>query len=816
MLLALGTRTERVAENVIRDGVAGLPTSTQWVTGGLALDNCIFAAWHWKRHGWRCARTWTERFTASVRQRGKMAEVCDGSSLPDLPEEIWEKVLVWLPFPTILRECSTVNRSWSNIIKNPKFIPWKKMYYQMKIAPKRSMSASLLSEPDKKIPAKAIFKKLCVKHKITSSGTFPAIISMIGKVHMASDVSIDNFKRLPLYNEAVEKLQHLGFTSPNVWHIVTMIVMLSDNVWQIDKLLRHLLARDSIFSPIIIIEVFYCLATFFLHCMRKYSISQRYHYIVIYALHLYENWKPQSQQGIQHTEEQLRIINHILKPKDVVRVIGFSGTGIKTTLHQICRQHPEKEFLLVVYNKEMQIDIRKKMELDNVTVKTIHALAYQEFSDEKIDSQLSSSKIARFLEGYQKYTYAYGVKNTLQNFWNSDDDHLMGKHIPMKDRSTAFKENQILTNAQVVWQEMKKGCREQKIAMCQDGMLKLRQLSKQQIDGYDVIMFYGGQDMNAVMSNIILRQKCAKIIAGDPYQQIYTFKDAVSALQKIRATHTYYLTQSFRFGPEISYMVYCTLKTFKRVERPIIVSGRKRDHVYVKDKEHSEPPIDQNLKSAYLARTNVALYKHAISMCEDERYSGVSMRFAGKLDSYKFEDVLDIYKLHLKESGSGAATSQIFSNKHIAKFKSVDELRWSARTNNDIELSNKIKMFDFSKDKTPQHHELLEHRCRSDVRRAEITFSTIHKSKGLAFDWVMLLDDIGKPEPMQDQNEDEYNLIYVAITRAKKELIIKDAELYQTIIGNGRDGFEVKKQKAGEQPNTPTGKKPRLGNPDYT
>lgn len=67
MLLALGTRTERVAENVIRDGVAGLPTSTQWVTGGLALDNCIFAAWHWKRHGWRCARTWTERFTASVR-----------------------------------------------------------------------------------------------------------------------------------------------------------------------------------------------------------------------------------------------------------------------------------------------------------------------------------------------------------------------------------------------------------------------------------------------------------------------------------------------------------------------------------------------------------------------------------------------------------------------------------------------------------------------------------------------------------------------------------------------------------------------------
>ena len=47
----------------------------------------------------------------------------------------------------------------------------------------------------------------------------------------------------------------------------------------------------------------------------------------------------------------------------------------------------------------------------------------------------------------------------------------------------------------------------------------------------------------AAASDILLRQKCAKILVGDPHQQIYAFRGARNALQEVPSTHTFYLTQ---------------------------------------------------------------------------------------------------------------------------------------------------------------------------------------------------------------------------------------------------------------------------------
>ena len=44
-------------------------------------------------------------------------------------------------------------------------------------------------------------------------------------------------------------------------------------------------------------------------------------------------------------------------------------------------------------------------------------------------------------------------------------------------------------------------------------------------------------------SDILLSQSCAKILVGDPHQQIYAFRGARNALQEVKGTHTFYLTQ---------------------------------------------------------------------------------------------------------------------------------------------------------------------------------------------------------------------------------------------------------------------------------
>ena len=43
--------------------------------------------------------------------------------------------------------------------------------------------------------------------------------------------------------------------------------------------------------------------------------------------------------------------------------------------------------------------------------------------------------------------------------------------------------------------------------------------------------------------DILLSQSCAKILVGDPHQQIYAFRGARNALQEVKGTHTFYLTQ---------------------------------------------------------------------------------------------------------------------------------------------------------------------------------------------------------------------------------------------------------------------------------
>lgn len=45
------------------------------------------------------------------------------------------------------------------------------------------------------------------------------------------------------------------------------------------------------------------------------------------------------------------------------------------------------------------------------------------------------------------------------------------------------------------------------------------------------------------MQSILKEQKCAKILVGDPHQQIYRFRGAVNAMDALKADETAYLTQ---------------------------------------------------------------------------------------------------------------------------------------------------------------------------------------------------------------------------------------------------------------------------------
>ena len=121
--------------------------------------------------------------------------------------------------------------------------------------------------------------------------------------------------------------------------------------------------------------------------------------------------------------------------------------------------------------------------------------------------------------------------------------------------------------------------------------------------------------MNPTMLDICLRQNTPKIVVGDKFQQIYSFRGAVNALEMVKdhpetsVTKTFYLMQSFRFGPEIAFLANSCLENMVRKPKesgPILVASSKVDSIT------SRAPVGQ--KEAILGRTNVGLFKKMVQL----------------------------------------------------------------------------------------------------------------------------------------------------------------------------------------------------------
>ena len=53
--------------------------------------------------------------------------------------------------------------------------------------------------------------------------------------------------------------------------------------------------------------------------------------------------------------------------------------------------------------------------------------------------------------------------------------------------------------------------------------------------------------VSVAVADILLSQKVAKILVGDPHQQIYGFRGATNAMAQVDSTHIYYLTQVYMY-----------------------------------------------------------------------------------------------------------------------------------------------------------------------------------------------------------------------------------------------------------------------------
>ncbi|KAL2087347.1 hypothetical protein ACEWY4_016175 [Coilia grayii] len=387
-------------------------------------------------------------------------------------------------------------------------------------------------------------------------------------------------------------------------------------------------------------------------------------------------------------------------------------------------------------------------------------------------------------EGWGGFVYAKVVSQTINTFCASTDAVISSTHVPSQYRNqrgnTEYpdwgKKQKLASIAQNIWNKMVelKPTRETAYHMTHDGYLKLWQLEKPVLEGYDVIFIDEAQDCTPAIMDIMLAQPCGKILVGDPHQQIYSFRGAVNALYTVPHTHIYYLTQSFRFGPEIAFVGASILNVCKGVKRTLVGTLQKGNVCGTGQTEGSV---------AILSRSNVSVFSEAVRLTEDNPQCRIHI--VGGVDSFGLKRIMDIWVLMQPDEKRKKENLSI-QDAFIRGFSKVRlggymGLKRYATNTEDHELEAKLEVVERYHTRLPELIRRIYSCAESDPTRADYILGTVHKAKGLEFDSVMVTDDFMKVTSPSDIRAlvskgnmvcDEWNLLYVAVTRAKRNLTI--------------------------------------------
>uniref|UniRef100_A0A8D0G9I0 F-box DNA helicase 1 n=1 Tax=Sphenodon punctatus TaxID=8508 RepID=A0A8D0G9I0_SPHPU len=649
--------------------------------------------------------------------------------IDQIPNELLREIFALLPISDLYQDLSLVCHRWRDIIHDPQFIPWKKLYHQylMKESQARGTVLGTLHRygitKDEDRCVLGFVRRVCFPQMVMDP---EAVLECLKSHHLFAKAKICIAKSLP-------ELQSPAGTA-NVWAVMAAIVLFSGGVDDIQKLIACLRRTTSTFSLLVVTELLYHMATL-LHAMRETGIhiSNRIHYNIFYSLYLLENSNHCTAMinaeikypGIKLTHEQQRILNHEIVPGQVMKIMAFAGTGKTLTLIKYSEKWSRLKFLYVAFNKSI-VQQAKQVFPTNVTCKTFHGLAYEGVGkDYRKNGNLHNGKVTSYAvsfvlqncPGQSRFIRAKTVVKTLEAFVASADESISVEHTPIWCRNTkgeqvlvAAEEKRIIVEeAQRIWDTMKTLNRSKQAPykITHDGYLKLWQLKKPSLSKYDAVFVDEAQDCTPAIMDIVLSQTCGVILVGDPHQQIYSFRGAVNALFEVPHTHIFYLTKV-------------------RLER-----------------------------------------KGERTFTENEN-SGL-------------EKILDIWKL-LQPRDVKLEIKNPFIRKWVEK-GGYAGLRDYVKKSEDMELEIKMAIVEKYKIQIPELVKRISD-CHVMNHDLDYVLSTVHKAKGLEFDTVQIGDDFPKI-PAARHNlprlpdfslemipEDDWNLLYVAVTRAKRRLVI--------------------------------------------
>ncbi|HKL47956.1 MAG TPA: UvrD-helicase domain-containing protein [Candidatus Izemoplasmatales bacterium] len=421
----------------------------------------------------------------------------------------------------------------------------------------------------------------------------------------------------------------------------------------------------------------------------------------------------------------------------IARQLQHSGNGLSISFNKLLA-------------KEASTKFHKK-----VDCRTGHSLAYRAIGYKyrsrlkKITGKLLAE--TQDIGNYHDYNSAsnkgYIILNTIRNYCYSSSMEITKDHIPSllginQDNYLICIED-LIHHSKVIFNEMTNQA--SNIPITHDIYLKLWALTKPKLN-YDYIFFDEYQDSNPVISQVIKDQDCQKIFVGDAYQQIYSWRGAINALQSTDLNKLQ-ITKSFRFGQPIADMC-----------NKIITSYYPYDHPYISfngnDEVISKISYTPNLMDCIICRTNNGVIVNTINALNQ----GQKVHILGGTKPLS----MLINAIHTLKSNKPTNHPELFL------FKTYKEMEEYAKSPMGGDLKPTIKLIEAYGKKRLLG---ILGATKEKSQDADITITTAHKSKGLEWSSVRLANDFKVPN-LDDglPSQEETNILYVAASRALHNL----------------------------------------------
>ena len=447
------------------------------------------------------------------------------------------------------------------------------------------------------------------------------------------------------------------------------------------------------------------------------------------------------------------------KSGDIVVVRARAGTGKTTTARQIARALSGKKILYMAFNKSTQTEAEKSFP-SNVSARTSHSLAwgFGKLYRNRMPKPMGTAPRVRMSDAARQL----GVSdveigehrlaadrvlrialNAVARFARSADSEVTACHVSLQqgmEREHRALCEVIVPVARRAWEDIKSGSA---LNVQGEHYIKMWQLSRPTLK-YDVIIYDEAQDANGAVAAVIESQPHAVVIAiGDDAQAINGWNGAVDFLSRVKATADLPLSQSFRFGQAIADAGNKWLGLLG-VPEATMVKGYDRINSVV---EHLDDP------DAVLCRTNGGCVAVAIRYLS----AGKKVAIVGGGQAFK-----ELAQAALQLQSGGRAY-----HPDLAAFKSWEEVEAYAKEDEGADLRPFVKIIN-------QVGAAEVIRCMESLAGegyADVTVSTMHKSKGREWKRVQIHTDCPEPEKAGGVytgtvSREQAMLYYVASTRA--------------------------------------------------